>query len=76
MVEPVVTAVITGFISALGAFLAINSRVDRLDDKVDRRITALDEKFDRKFDALDGKFDAMRLDLVRHIERHPPDQAA
>ena len=52
MVEPVVTAVITGFISALGTFLAVSHRVERLDEKFDRRIGALDEKFDRKFDAL------------------------
>jgi hypothetical protein len=70
VVEPVVTAVLTGFVSALGTFLAINRRIDRLDEKFDRKIGALDEKFDRKFDVL-------MIELLRHFrEGHPPNAAA
>ena len=52
MIEPVVTAVITGFVSALAAFISIASFVGRRFERVDERLERLDEKFDRKFDTL------------------------
>ncbi len=70
MSEPVITAVITGFISALGTFISVAAFVGRRIDRVDDDIHALDEKFDRKFDIL-------MLELLRHVrEGHPPNQAA
>ncbi|MGH9035205.1 MAG: hypothetical protein ACRD0O_05520 [Acidimicrobiia bacterium] len=63
MIEPVVAAVITGFISALGTFISVAAFVGR-------RIDRLDEKFDRKFDVL-------MIELMRHVrEGHPPNQVA
>lgn len=52
MIEPVVVAVITGFISALGTFISVAAFVGRRFDRVDDKINWLDEKFDRKFDTL------------------------
>ena len=70
MSEPVITAVITGFISALGTFISVAAFVGRRIDRVDDDIHALDEKFGRKFDIL-------MLELLRHVrEGHPPNQAA
>jgi hypothetical protein len=68
--EPVITAVITGFISALGTFISVAAFVGRRIDRVDDDIHALDEKFDRKFDIL-------MLEPLRHVRKgHPPNQAA
>jgi hypothetical protein len=74
VIEPVVAAVITGFVSALGTFISLGAflgrRIDRLVEKFDRKLDGLDEKFDRKFDVL-------MVELLRHIrEGHPPHQAA
>lgn len=70
MSDPVTTALITGFLSAVGTFVSLAAFVGRRADRLDEKIDRLDQKLDRKFDVF-------MLELLRHVrEGHPPNAAA